>query len=92
MFVSYASDRVYTGDIETQDMYIWAYQPEIHTHSIYILYKYRKTAEKLSTDGRLKKYMNKSCRDDNKQNGPYILFLSNRVCIKEYEGMHRPFN
>ena len=44
------------------------------------LYKYKKQLKKIegvSRDGRIKKYTNKSCRDDNKQNAPYILFSSN---------------
>ena len=55
-----------------------------------------KKIEEVSRDGRIKKYMNKSCRDDNKQNAPYILFSSNRVSMKEYVGMHfvcyHPYN
>ena len=46
--------------------------------------------EEVSRDGRIKKYMNKICRDDDKQIEPYILFSSNRVSMKEYDfvGMH----
>ena len=44
--------------------------------------------KEVSRDGRIKKYTNKSCRDDNKQNAPYTLFSSNRVSMKEYVGMH----
>ena len=39
-----------------------------------------------SRDGRAKKHTNKSCRDNNRQNAPYIFFSSNRVSMKNVWG------
>ena len=54
--------------------------PLAHAHGV-------RLAE-VSRNGRIKQYTNKSGRDKNRQDLPYILFSSNRVSMKRQVGMH----